>query len=178
MRKKLLFLILAIVACGVARSQTELYKQMARLNGLTASCIENYPIGDSLRVSVTILEASDTAIYDNMVKIMRETVEIQDTALWARMALRVLKKATLPEQEDSHPLPTLVDRFPPSKTMTIKLFIGQMNTEAAKQCLVYCVKEWRTILVFHCHDEVRLGLAFEHTLSLITSSAKSMKDQD
>ena len=176
MKKVLLLLILAIMAGGTLRSQTDLYKQMTKVHGITASCIENYPIGDSVRVSVTILEAADTAIYDNKVKMLKEHVEIQDTAFWARMARRMLRLATLTDQRETHSSLTLLNHFPPVKTMTLQLFFGQMKTETAKLCLAYGVKEWQTILVFHCHDEAEVEQVIDLTYSLILGSVKSLRD--
>lgn len=176
MKKFVLFLLLTIMACGAVRSQTNLYKQMTKVHGVTASCIENYPIGDSVRVSVTMLEASDTAIYDNMVRMMKEKVEIQDTALWARMARRMLRLATLSDQRETRSPQTILDRFPPVRTMTLKIFGGQMNTETANLCQAYCVKEWQTILVFHCHDEAELEQVVNHTYSLILGSVESLRN--
>lgn len=176
MKKILLFLILIIMTSAALRSQTALYKQMTKVRGITASCIENYPIGDSVRVSVTMLEASDTTIYDSMVKILKEKVEIQDTTLWSRMARRMLQLAILPDQREPLSSQILLDRFPPIKTMTLQMFGGQMNTETANLCLAYGVKEWQTILVFHCHDEAELEQVINHTYSLILGSVESLRD--
>ena len=177
MRNILLFLTLTMMAGGALYSQTDLYKQMTKVHGITASCIENYPIGDSVRVSVTMLEASDTSTYDTMVRMLKEKIEIQDTALWARMARRVLGLATLPDRrEPLHSSQTILNRFPPVRTMTLGLFVGQLNTETANLCQAYCVKEWHTILVFHCHDEAELEQVVNHTYSLILGSVESLRD--
>lgn len=176
MKKILLFLILIIMASAALRSQTALYKQMTKVHGITASCIENYPIGDSVRVSVTMLETTDTSIYDNRVKMLKEMVEVHDTAFWARMARRMLRLATLSNQGESYSSLTILDRFPSVKTMTLSLFVGQMRAETANLCLAYCVKEWQTILVFHCHNEAELEQVINHTYSLILGSVESLRD--
>lgn len=176
MKKILLFLTLTMMAGVVLHPQTDLYRQMTKVRGITASCIENYPIGDSVHVSVTMLEASDTSIYDSMVRMLKEKVEIQDTSLWARMARRMLRLATLPDYRESHPSQTILERFPPVKTMTLQIFGGQLDTETAHLCQVYGVREWQTILVFHCRNEAELEQVVNHTYSLILGSVESLRD--
>lgn len=176
MKKILLFLTLTMMAGVVLHPQTDLYRQMTKVRGITASCIENYPIGDSVHVSVTMLEASDTSIYDSMARMLKERVEIQDTALWGRMARRMLRLATLSDQRETRSPQTILDHFPPVRTMTLKIFGGQLDTETAHLCQAYCVREWQTILVFHCRNEAELEQVVNHTYSLILGSVESLRD--
>lgn len=176
MKKILLLLTLTLMVGGAVRSQTELYKQMTKVEGITASCIENYPVGDdSVRVSVTILEASDTATYNKHVQMMKVMVEPQDKEFRDIMGRHILRMPILQKQEDNQSTLALLDRFPSLNTMTLAVFFGRMESEPSGFCLAYCVKEWRAIVVFHCRDKNELEQVVDYTYSLVLNSVKSLK---
>ena len=54
-----------------ASAQTTLYKTYVGRTGINASCIENYPIGNGLKVTVTMLEANDSASFHHLTKSLR-----------------------------------------------------------------------------------------------------------
>ena len=54
-----------------ASAQTTLYKTYVGRTGINASCIENYPIGNGLKVTVTMLEARDTNAFHHLKKSLK-----------------------------------------------------------------------------------------------------------
>ena len=54
-----------------ASAQTTLYKTYVGRMGIKASCIENYPIGNGLKVTVTMLEANDSALFHHLTKSLK-----------------------------------------------------------------------------------------------------------
>ena len=54
-----------------ASAQTTLYKTYVGRTGINASCIENYPIGNGLKVTVTMLEASDSATFHHLTRSLK-----------------------------------------------------------------------------------------------------------
>ena len=66
------YLILAILLCASrVGAQTTLYKTYVGRMGIKASCIENYPIGNGLKVTVTMLEANDSASFLHLKKSLK-----------------------------------------------------------------------------------------------------------
>ncbi len=66
------FILLAGLLLGShASAQTTLYKTYVGRTGIKASCIENYPIGNGLKVTVTMLEANDSASFHHLTKSLR-----------------------------------------------------------------------------------------------------------
>ena len=66
------YLILAILLCASrVGAQTTLYKTYVGRMGIKASCIENYPIGKGLKVTVTMLEANDSASFLHLKKSLK-----------------------------------------------------------------------------------------------------------
>ncbi len=66
------FILLAGLLLGShASAQTTLYKTYVGRTGIKASCIENYPIGNGLKVTVTMLEANDSASFLHLKKSLR-----------------------------------------------------------------------------------------------------------
>ena len=61
------YLILAILLCASrVAAQTTLYKTYVGRTGINASCIENYPIGKGMKVTVTMLEAQDSTAFRHL----------------------------------------------------------------------------------------------------------------
>ena len=66
------YILLAGLLLGShASAQTTLYKTYVGRTGIKASCIENYPIGNGLKVTVTMLEANDSASFHHLTKSLR-----------------------------------------------------------------------------------------------------------
>ena len=66
------YLILAILLCASRVSaQTTLYKTYVGRKGINASCIENYPIGNGMKVTITMLEARDTNSFHHLKKSLK-----------------------------------------------------------------------------------------------------------
>ena len=66
------YILLAGLLLGShASAQTTLYKTYVGRTGIKASCIENYPIGNGLKVTVTMLEANDSSSFHHLTKSLR-----------------------------------------------------------------------------------------------------------
>ena len=66
------YLILAILLCvSPVVAQTTLYKTYVGHKGIKASCIENYPIGKGMKVTVTMLEAQDSTAFRRLMRSLK-----------------------------------------------------------------------------------------------------------
>ena len=66
------YLILAILLCASRVSaQTTLYKTYVGRTGINASCIENFPIENGLKVTITMLEAQDSTAFRHLKKSLK-----------------------------------------------------------------------------------------------------------
>ena len=65
-------LLLMLGPCGSrAVAQTSLYKVYVGRAGINASCIENYPIGKGMKVTVTMLEAQDSTAFRHLMRSLK-----------------------------------------------------------------------------------------------------------
>ena len=72
MKHTRIYILLAGLLLGsYASAQTTLYKTYVGRMGIKASCIENYPIGNGLKVTVTMLEASDSVSFHHLKKSLK-----------------------------------------------------------------------------------------------------------
>lgn len=72
MKHTRIYILLAGLLLGsYASAQTTLYKTYVGRMGIKASCIENYPIGNGLKVTVTMLEARDTNAFHHLKKSLK-----------------------------------------------------------------------------------------------------------
>lgn len=65
MKKTILIIALGLIACQ-AFGQTAMYNRYKSHAGLQASVIKNYDIGKNTKVTVTMLEAADSAAYSQL----------------------------------------------------------------------------------------------------------------
>ena len=66
------YLLLAILLCASpVAAQTTLYKTYVGRTGINASCIEDFPIGNGLKVTITMLEARDTNAFHHLKKSLK-----------------------------------------------------------------------------------------------------------
>lgn len=65
MKKSIFIIVLGLIACQ-AFGQTAMYNRYKSRAGLQASVIKNYDIGKNTKVTVTMLEAADTATYSTL----------------------------------------------------------------------------------------------------------------
>ena len=72
MKHTRIYILLAGLLLGsYASAQTTLYKTYVGRMGIKASCIENYPIGNGLKVTVTMLEANDSVSFHHLTKSLK-----------------------------------------------------------------------------------------------------------
>ena len=66
------YFLLAILLCARhVAAQTTLYKTYVGRTGINASCIEDFPIGNGLKVTITMLEARDTNAFRHLKKSLK-----------------------------------------------------------------------------------------------------------
>ena len=68
MKKNILLVALALLATYKLSAQTALYKKFVDLPSITATCIENYPIGNKTTATITMLVAQDSMTYRYLMK--------------------------------------------------------------------------------------------------------------
>ena len=96
-----------------ASAQTTLYKTYVGRTGIKASCIENYPIGNGLKVTVTMLEANDSASFHHLTKSLRA------------LPYRGANSVKTNDSVDSHPL----QKNPPRiGTKPIRALVHQLDS--------------------------------------------------
>ena len=67
-----LSILLAGLLLGIhVSAQTTLYKTYVGRKGINASCIEDFPIGNGLKVTITMLEARDTNAFHHLQKFLK-----------------------------------------------------------------------------------------------------------
>lgn len=71
MKQTLILTALLIMLCSKAPAQTTLYKTYLGRTGINAACIEDFPIGNGLKVTITMLEARDTNAFHHLKKSLR-----------------------------------------------------------------------------------------------------------
>ena len=57
--------------CSKVLAQTTLYKTYLGRTGINASCIEDFPIGNGLKVTITMLEAHDSNAFHHLKKSLK-----------------------------------------------------------------------------------------------------------
>ncbi len=87
MKQTLILTALLIMLCSKAPAQTTLYKTYLGRTGINAACIEDFPIGNGLKVTITMLEARDTNAFHHLKKSLKalpysepKAVKTNDTA--------------------------------------------------------------------------------------------------
>ncbi len=71
MKQTIILTSLLIMLCSKALAQTTLYKTYLGRTGINAACIEDFPIGNGLKVTITMLEARDTNAFHHLKKSLR-----------------------------------------------------------------------------------------------------------
>ncbi|MCQ2282063.1 MAG: hypothetical protein MJZ99_05520 [Bacteroidales bacterium] len=177
MKKVFLFMVLAVVCGRMAVSQTSLYKQMCGVRGITASCIENCPIGDNDSVSVTMLEADDTATFNRLMKDLKKMEIIHEPILRSKflnqLSINFITKRMM--EDDSTQI--IRSTRPIAKTMTTSLMLGRSMTDTDELVVLYGVVEQQTALVFHCKDEEEVGQVLAYVCRLWLANIKSMSEE-
>ena len=68
--KNVFFAIVLLVSTQLC-AQTALYKAYLGKSGINACCIPNYPIGDKATVTVTLLQADDSATFKSLMRSLK-----------------------------------------------------------------------------------------------------------
>ena len=71
MKQTIILTSLLIMLCSKAPAQTTLYKTYVGRTGINAACIEDFPIGNGLKVTITMLEARDTNAFHHLKKSLK-----------------------------------------------------------------------------------------------------------
>ena len=67
-----IYMLLASLLLGSqATAQTTLYKTYVGRTGIKASCVEDFPIGNGLKVTITMLEARDSNAFHHLKKSLK-----------------------------------------------------------------------------------------------------------
>ena len=71
MKQTIIMTALLIMLCSKVLAQTTLYKTYLGRTGINASCIEDFPIGNGLKVTITMLEAHDSNAFYHLKKSLK-----------------------------------------------------------------------------------------------------------
>ena len=71
MKQTIILTALLIMLCSKVLAQTTLYKTYLGRTGINASCIEDFPIGNGLKVTITMLEAHDSNAFHHLKKSLK-----------------------------------------------------------------------------------------------------------
>ena len=71
MKQTIILTALLIMLCSKVLAQTTLYKTYLGRTGINASCIEDFPIGNGLKVTITMLEAHDSNAFYHLKKSLK-----------------------------------------------------------------------------------------------------------
>ena len=168
------YILLAGLLLGShASAQTTLYKTYVGRTGIKASCIENYPIGNGLKVTVTMLEANDSVSFHHLTKSLKalpysgtKSERTNDSVDYYPLKKSINK----PLRDYVHELDSTPE-FSHVTTLEGSIataFLGQMKNMDVIYCraadplpgdkgvyLIYFSDDTMTALVFHCpNDEV------------------------
>lgn len=181
--KKYVLVLLVLLASSVCTfSQTALYKSYLKQKGIRPSCIEDYPIGKELTVTVTMLEASQKSDFDKLLKRLHRLPTYTD-----RSGFKVMKKILF--DTDSTDTLNIED---------VMLFLGSLssismngandsNMTNAKHLtffrtrpkrgdsgsyLVWPSEETLTVLVFHCPNRAVYSQAVSYVFDRFYNSLK------
>ena len=158
------YILLAGLLLGShASAQTTLYKTYVGRTGIKASCIENYPIGNGLKVTVTMLEANDSVSFHHLTKSLKalpysgtKSERTNDSVDYYPLKKSINK----PLRDYVHELDSTPE-FSHVTTLEGSIataFLGQMkNMDVGDKgvYLIYFSDDTMTALVFHCpNDEV------------------------
>ena len=86
---------------------SEVYKRYSRAEGVRATYVKDFRVNDTLTVGVTLLEATDSAGWERMIKkfnIPQELIEENEIDIWTRKSLKnhpetAYKKSDADQQE-------------------------------------------------------------------------------
>ena len=70
-QKLILTAMLIMLCCSKPLAQTTLYKTYLGRTGINAACIEDFPIGNGHKVTITMLEANDSSSFNRLKKSLK-----------------------------------------------------------------------------------------------------------
>lgn len=158
----LLFLLLSgTLLCA----QTALYKAYLGKPNVNAVCIPNYPIGDHKTIPVTMLQADDTATFNNLIKSLKALPYTKDKTGKRNQTLDEFRQFDTQQSKgtsasDKMTMDWLIGNVSRvNATMSLgshKISFTSFNADALPGdkgfYLIYCSSATLTVLVFHCID--------------------------
>ena len=185
--KKVLFAILLLVSTQLV-AQTALYKAYLGKKGINACCIPNYPIGDKMSVTVTILQADDSATFKTLMKSLKAMPYSKDKSGKRNKSANEFKQQLqrMAAGEENSELDVL--RHLMSLDVNIETVITKSEFSKNKWSFtsfradalqgdmgfyeVFHSTGTLTVLVFHCPDEDTAVKVLHHLLKQATLSVK------
>ena len=135
---------------------SELYQRYADCEGIEASFIQGYRLNDSLRVDVTLLQATDSAA-------------------WVGLTEDVWPKDNYPSTEREI-IMKMVDKTPVLIVGSPKGHLGLLpDTNYLNNDLVAVCKEKRTVSIFHIECESQINAIMKYHLKETKNSKVSSK---
>lgn len=185
--KKIFFAILLLVSTQLV-AQTALYKAYLGKKGINACCIPNYSIGDKTTVTVTILQADDSATFKILMKSLKAMPYSKDKSGKRNKSANEFKQQLqrMAAGEENSELDVL--RHLMSLDVNIETAITKSEFSKNKWSFtsfradalqgdmgfyeVFHSTGTLTVLVFHCPDEDTAVKVLYHLLKQATQSVK------
>ena len=186
MKRFQIYIILAGMLLGShSAAQTTLYKTHVGRKGIKASCIENYPIGNGMKVTVTMLEAQDSATFHRLMhslKALPYNADKSNTKSAVDEFLRSLDSSSIEESALSNLLSHV-------KNVDMKVNVdtardGKRWKGLSLHCadplpgdvglyLIYNSDDMMTALIFHCPSDAVYAQTVRYVLKTTMEKWKS-----
>ena len=175
-----------------AAAQTSLYKTYVGRTGIKASCIENYPIGNGMKVTVTMLEAQDSATFHRLMRSLNALPYNSDKAKQSAKT-KGGKRVTVETLSNLDSL-TLEESALNSLLSHVKKMDVKVNVDTARDgkrwkglslhCadplpgdvglyLIYNSDDMMTALIFHCPSDAVYAQTVRYVLKTTMEKWKS-----
>lgn len=183
--KKVFFAILLLASTQLG-AQTALYKAFLGKNGINACCIPDYPIGDKTTVTVTLLQADDSATFKTLMRSLKAMPYSKDKSGKRNKSANEFEQQLqrMAAGEENAEIDVL------RHLMNLDVNIGATVTKSEISKNKWSFTSFRTdalrgdkgfyevfhstgtltVLVFHCPDEDTVVKVFHHLLKQATRS--------
>jgi hypothetical protein len=188
---RIYILLVGLLLGSQAVAQTSLYKTYVGRPGIKASCIENYPIGKGMKVTVTMLEARDSMAFRQLMRSLkampynadkaksdkspkgkRVTVEYHDS--WDSLALGESALNGILSHVKKMDMKVNVDTARDGKQWRgLSLHCADPLPGDEGQYLIYNSDDMMTALVFHCPTEAVYAQTVRYVLKTTMEKWKS-----
>lgn len=190
MKKATIFSLILLLAHTSIHAQTAIYKAYVDKPNINASCISNYPIGDNTTVTVTMLQAADSATFKALMKSLLTLPYTNDKSGKRNKSSKEFKEHLEHLSSNSGDIsePSIkkalghITKMDMTVTMTAPSSSNKCSFTSFRSdplpgdnglYEIFHSSGTRTILVFHCPDNEVAAQVTNHFIENIAQSLKS-----